>query len=404
MKNNEQALTKPILAALSILISIVICVSFYEPILMAFGYISTQSASVMLPVSGVDFSSFSTAETSSSALSEASTTEQETSEVSETEKVTEAAATTAALEDLSVQTNSDFVIYKTVSSIEQLTETPEDILDTMSKAEETAADDEVGGSIISKTYTTEGATDSFGMIYVKNTNDTQIDIEELLNEDADISINKEDPIVLIIHSHTTETYQILDRDFYASDFLTRDDDLSINVARVGDAIVEELEKAGYVVIHDTTVHDYSYSESYTNSAAAVERWLEMYPSIEIVIDVHRDAISTTDGTKYKPVTEIEGKNAAQVMIISGCQEEGNGITGFDDWEYNLLFALDLQNELETLFEGITRPLYFTAKKYVMNYTHNSILLEVGSDSSTLEEAVYAGKCVGIALSSLLDSY
>lgn len=408
MDKREQALTKPILLISSLLMLLVISICFYDPILSAFAHISVNSASEMLPSDGVDFSQINEVVQQVMAsrqeqLDDTTTTTSEVVEEDTTQQTTEDTQTTQTSQELVLE-ESEYVIYKTVASIEQLTQTPDDIIELIATAEQEAEDDVMDGEIYEKQYTNEGATDSYDNILVKNTNETQIDIEDLLNQDADITVNKDEPMVLIIHSHTTESYQILDRDFYAVDYLSKTDDLSLNVYRVGEAICEELEQAGYIVIHDSTVHDYTYSRSYSNSAAAVEEYLELYPSIQIVIDVHRDAIQTTDGTKYKPTAVIEGKKAAQLMIISGCQEEGNEITGFDDWEYNLLFALDFQSTLENMFSGITRPLYFTAKKYVMNYTRNSILLEVGSDSNTLEEAVYSGKLVGIALSSLLDSY
>lgn len=401
MDKREQALTKPILLVTGLIILLALSVYFYEPILLIFGHIGVSSASESLPSAGVDFSHINEVvqEVMASGQSESETIDETTTDISTTiaETTTQAATET-------VSHDNEFYIYKTVSSITELTQTPDDILELIAQAEETADSDMMDGEIYEKQYTTEGATDSYDYIYVKNTNETQIDIEDLLSQDADIAVNKDEPMVLIIHSHTTESYQILDRDFYAVDYLSKTDDLSLNVYRVGEAIAAELEEAGYIVIHDSTIHDYSYSKSYSNSAAAVEAYLEQYPSIQIVIDIHRDAIQTTDGVKYKPTAVIEGKKAAQVMIISGCQEDANGITDFDDWEYNLLFALDLQDTLETMFSGITRPLYFTAKKYVMNYTRNSVLIEVGSDANTLEEAVYSGKLVGIALSSLLDIY
>ena len=92
------------------------------------------------------------------------------------------------------------------------------------------------------------------------------------------------------------------------------------------------------------------------------------------------------------------------MIISGCQEEGNGITNLPDWEYNLAFALQLQQSLENNFPGITRPLYFCPRSYNMNMTHCSLLIEMGSDANTLEEAVYSGKCLGVALIDILKEY
>lgn len=283
--------------------------------------------------------------------------------------------------------------------------TPNDIKQVIAKYTEKASKDKAAGKITEQTYKSSGVTDSYGRVRVKNVNDTGINIKNLLNEKADLNItDKSKPAVLIFHTHTTETYQIIDRDFYAKGYSSRNNDSAYNMIRVGVAIKEELEKAGYTVIHDTTVYDYKYNGAYTRSREAIEKYLKQYPDIQIVLDVHRDAIQLNDGTKIKPVTEIEGKKCAQIMIISGCQESGNGITGFDDWKYNLTFAVQLQDKLEENFAGITRPLYFCPRKYNMDTSHCSVLLEMGSDANTLEEAVYSGKCLGVALADLMSDY
>ncbi len=283
--------------------------------------------------------------------------------------------------------------------------TPEDIKQVMKSYVEADEGSKKAGKISEQTYKSSGVTDSYGRVRVKNVNDTGINIKKLLGEKADLSItDKSKPAVLIFHTHTTETYQITDRGFYSEDFKPRSNDPSLNTVRVGTAIKEELEKAGYTVIHDTTIYDYKYNGAYTRSREAVSKHLEEHPEIQIVLDVHRDAIELNDGTKIKPVCEIDGKKCAQIMIISGCQESGNGITGFDDWRQNLTFAVQLQDKLEENFEGITRPLYFSPRKYNMDMSHCSVLLEMGSDANTLEEAVYAGKCLGVALADLMKNY
>lgn len=285
------------------------------------------------------------------------------------------------------------------------TATPEDIKQVMKSYVETDEGSKKAGKISEQTYKSSGVTDSYGRVRVKNVNDTGINIKKLLGEKADMNItDKSKPAVLIFHTHTTETYQITDRGFYSKDFKPRSNDPSLNTVRVGTAIKEELEKAGYTVIHDTTIYDYKYNGAYTRSREAVSKHLEKHPEIQIVLDVHRDAIELNDGTKIKPVCEIDGKKCAQIMIISGCQESGNGITGFDDWRQNLTFAVQLQDKLEENFEGITRPLYFSPRKYNMDMSHCSVLLEMGSDANTLEEAVYAGKCLGVALADLMKNY
>ena len=239
---------------------------------------------------------------------------------------------------------------------------------------------------------------------VKNVNKTDISIEKILNERIDLSVSADKPSVLIFHTHTTETYQILDRGFYETNFATRTKDASKNMVRVGEEICKEIEKAGYKVIHDKEIHDLSYNGAYAHSRKKIEEYLKKYPSIQIVLDIHRDAIQQSDGSKIKPTAIIQDKKAAQIMIISGCQEEGNPIENFPDWRYNLTFAVHLQNQLEKMYQGITRPLYFCPRKYNMNVSHCSLLVEIGSDANTLEEAVYTGKCLGSALGEIMKEY
>lgn len=287
---------------------------------------------------------------------------------------------------------------------ENLAKTDSDVAALMKKAKESSAKDKKDGAISDYKYTKDGATDIFGKIRVKNTNKTDIDIETFLNKKADLKLSKDEPSVLIYHTHTTETYQLNDRDFYAVGSKSRSDKEDRNMIRVGKAICDQLEKAGYKVIHLTEVYDKPYDGAYTRSRKAVSEYLEKYPSIEITLDIHRDAIQRSDGTKIAPTVEINGSKAAQIMIISGCQEKDNGITNLPDWKYNLTFALQLQQSLEKSFPGITRPVFFCARSYNMGLTHNSLLVEIGSDANTLAEAVYTGKCLGSALAALMKEY
>ena len=282
--------------------------------------------------------------------------------------------------------------------------TPQDVLDRMAKAKQTASNDKKGGTLLEKRYTNEGVTDQKGVVRVKNTNDTDLDLAALLRKKADLSVTKEKPSVLIFHTHTTETYQLLDRPYYATTFASRSNDKGQNMVRVGDEICAQLEAAGFKVLHDTEIYDARYTGAYEHSRTAVKRYLEENPSIQITLDIHRDAILPDRTTKIKPTAEVNGKKAAQVMIISGCQEEGNGVTDFPDWRENLVFALQLQKQMETAFPGLTRPLFFCPRRYNMHLTHCSLLIEVGADGNTLEEAVYSGRCIGRALADLMEKY
>ena len=284
-----------------------------------------------------------------------------------------------------------------------LTATPDDIRALTKQAKKETAGQKAG-AIRTQTFTTEGVTDTVGNVRIKNINRTKIDAAALLRKKAALSVDGSAPAVLIFHTYTTESYQYLDRGYYTAGFPTRDNDSGRNMVRVGDEICAELERMGFAVLHDTEIHDARYTGAYERSRAAVQRYQKQYPSLQVLLDIHRDAIQQKDGVKIKPTATVNGKKAAQVMIISGCQESGNGVTDFPNWQQNLVFALQLQEKLETAFPGLTRPLFFAPRRYNMHLSPCSLLLEVGSDSNTLEEAAYSGRLIGHALALLLADY
>lgn len=292
----------------------------------------------------------------------------------------------------------------TVPTVAQITDTPQDILEKMEAAKASYTNGERAGSIVEKQYDADNATAVFNNITVRNTTPSHtIDIQSALEKSATLSIaDKAEPTVLIFHTHTTECYELLNLGWYTTDYLTRSTDASINMVRVGDAICEELEKMGIGVIHDTEIHDTKYTGAYDRSRESIEKIMAENPTIQIVIDVHRDAIKQSDGTRIKPTATVNGKKAAQIMIIAGC-EDGK-VTSFPTWEENLTFALQLQQAAETKYPGLMRPILFSARKYNMDITPCSVLLEMGSDSNTLEEAEYSGRLIGTALGDLINQY
>lgn len=282
--------------------------------------------------------------------------------------------------------------------------TPSDIRSLMEEAQANGQNDKKDGDIKEFTYGSDGATDKYERVIVRNTNKAEINIKEILSQKSDLSVNKSEPSVLIFHSHTTESYQLLDRSFYAVGFIPRSNDENRNMVRVGEEICREIEKAGYKVIHDKKIHDYVYSSAYDDSRKSVIEYLKKYNSIKVILDIHRDAIQTDDGTKIKPVTTLMGRKAAQLMIITGCGEEGSGVENFPHWRQNLIFACELQDVLEEKFPTITRPVFFCPRRYNMNLSHTSLLVEVGSDANTLDEACFSGRCLGAAVSEILSRY
>ena len=281
--------------------------------------------------------------------------------------------------------------------------TPNDIQKLIDEAKKQLANASHDGKIVSRQYDNSGATTVYGKVAVQNRTSQKMDIKKVLAEPVDLKIeDKTKPTILIYHTHTTESYQMLDTDWFTKSYQTRSNLATRNMVRVGDEIVAQLEAAGFAVIHDTKIYDATYNGAYYRSEDAIEAYQKKYPQLQVLLDIHRDAIQTNDTTRIKPVATINGKKAAQIMIISGC--EGGGVTDFPDWRYNLRFATQLQKICEESYPGLMRPLYFCNRQYNMHKSHCSLLLEMGSDSNTLDEAAYSGRMLGKALAQLLENY
>ena len=286
-----------------------------------------------------------------------------------------------------------------------LTVTPEDIIKSTEKLMKDFENKkyEYDGDIVERTFTDNQATDSYMNVHVRNvTADSEIDIESILNAGCTLPVDDcSEPVVLIYHTHSTESYMFSDNGKFSSDYPTRNDDRKVNMIRVGDEITAVLESKGIGVIHDRSIYDKTYTGAYDTSRAGIEKILEKYPTIVITLDIHRDAIYYDDYTRVKPTAIADGKKASQMMIITGAQ--GGNVTSFPDWETNLSFALNLQNALNTEYENLMKPVYFCNRKYNMDITPYSLLIEVGTDVNTLEESAYSGRLLGSVLADYIKN-
>lgn len=205
------------------------------------------------------------------------------------------------------------------------------------------------------------------------------------------------PQVLIMHTHATESYTPGAGKYYDKRYNWRSSDNNNNMVAVGAVLAKELEAAGIGVIHDTTQHDYpSYNGAYERSEETVKAYLKKYPTIKVVFDLHRDAIAQGDEEIVKPVININGKDAAQMMIIA-CVDDGK--IGIPNWEQNFRFAANLGDHIETVYPELTRPIFLSYRKYNQHLTTGSLLLEFGTHASSLEEAKYSAELVGKAVAS-----
>lgn len=263
-------------------------------------------------------------------------------------------------------------------------------------------DEQHRGEIICETFLSRLSGSSY--VYYKNacirnyTSHSAESVAQYAAAKVGFSLDSEGPQVLIYHTHTTESYELADRGYFEKGSSSRTTDTQRSVAAVGRVIVDTLNKNGIEALHDDTLHDYpSYNGGYTRSRKTVGEYLEKYPSIKVVIDIHRDAIER-NGKRVKPTVEINGKNAAQIMIISGCDD---GTMNIPNWKDNIAFAAKLQDSVSTMYEGLARPLMFDYREYNFALSGGSLLIEVGGHANTLEEAAYSGQLIAQALTKTL---
>ncbi|GMB10291.1 MAG: stage II sporulation protein P [Candidatus Improbicoccus devescovinae] len=231
--------------------------------------------------------------------------------------------------------------------------------------------------------------------YVKNATNSGIDVGYYFKNKVNLKPkNAKTPSVLIFHTHTSESYINEDLKFFNDSFSSRSQDCRYTVVAVGEEIVNALQESGIKAIHDKTVHDYpGFSGSYSRSAATVKNNIKKFPSIKLVIDIHRDSIGDKETGKIKPIFMNNNQKSSQIMIVSG--------HGFPNWEKNFSIAVKLQHKCETMFPGFTRPLIIRDAKYNQNLTPGSLLIEIGSDVNTIEEAKRSGKMLGSSIAEVI---
>jgi stage II sporulation protein P len=238
--------------------------------------------------------------------------------------------------------------------------------------------------------------------YVKNlTHHSAEEVKSLMLSPVSFSVDKNSaqPQILIYHTHATESYTPTADMDCTSGYSWRNTDKAQNMVAVGKTMTDTLNRLGYNTIQDTTLHDYpSYNGSYDLSEETVKKYLEKYPSIKIVLDVHRDAVER-NGSLINPVITSQGIKYAQIMIISGCD---NGYMNMPNYRENLKFATNLQNQLAKDTPGLVRPILFDYRNYNQQLSTGSILVEIGTHGSTLQQAKNSAEAFAISLANMLD--
>ena len=237
-----------------------------------------------------------------------------------------------------------------------------------------------------------------GTVYFKNETDYAIDMTSLLQKDSPVALGEQGVQVLIMHTHGTEAYTQSPGHAYVASGEYRTTDSSANMLRVGQEICDILNDRGVSAVHSRTLNDYpAYNGSYNRALKDIQAHIQQYPTIQLVIDVHRDAIATGN-TYYKTAAEVDGQQTAQLMFVTGTDAGG---LSHDYWQDNLAFQAQLHDRLNSTYPGIMRPMSIRASRFNQHIRKGSMLLEVGACGNTLEEALAAAQIFANTLADAL---
>lgn len=205
-------------------------------------------------------------------------------------------------------------------------------------------------------------------------------VKKLLSADLRIKKNRKKPQILIFHTHGgSEAFCD-----------SKSGDVSQSIVGVGTTLTYYLKKHGYNVIHDTTRYDIingkiDRNRAYNNAAEHVKRTLQKYPSIQVIIDLHRDGV----GNKVHRTTVINGKRTAQVMFFNGLSRNRSGNIGYlynPNLQYNLAFSLQLKLKCMENYNDFAKPVYLKGYRYNLHLRKRALLIELGNENNTLQEA------------------
>ena len=242
-----------------------------------------------------------------------------------------------------------------------------------------------------------------GIGYLNNETFYKPNINELLKTDVTSALIQE-PLVLVLHTHTSEGYLSDTATYLEGDLgeitYTREEER--NMLAVGRAFISALNKNGITAIHCTVMHDESgLAGSYGRAAESIRFFREHYPSIRYVVDLHRDAILTSEGEYVRAATEIEGKSVAQILPVVGSNAGG---WEHDAWEGNLALALQMRQVLNQNNTALCRPVMIKSATYNQEMAPFAILLEIGTGANSIDEALAAATLAGEAFAKVILSH
>ena len=228
-------------------------------------------------------------------------------------------------------------------------------------------------------------------------NETDYEVSADLFKDEQLSFSKS-PHILIMHTHTTECYTPTEETPISDNGRSTDDNK--NMIAIGNIFAEEFEKLGIKVTHDTTYHDYpSYQSAYGRSLATAQKILKDNSDIEIILDIHRDAITQTDGTRVKLTKEINNIRHAQIMLVCGTDRSG---LNHPDWRNNLNFAIKIQEKMNELYPGLMRNINLRQERFNQHLTKGSLIIEVGTHGNYLDEAKNSAHLIASVIGNIIN--
>ena len=225
------------------------------------------------------------------------------------------------------------------------------------------------------------------------------DKQTLLLQPSSLDFQQDGPTVLIVHTHSSEAYTMEAGFEYPESDELRTQDSRYSVIRIGDEIAQILQDAGIEVLHDTEPNDYpNYNGAYERMRQTIEGYLAAYPTIQMVLDLHRDAAEDAGGVPVALTAYPDGEACAELMLVVGTDEGG---LSHPDWQENLANALKLQALLNRSAPGLCRDLDLRTERFNQHETPGSLLVEVGASGNTLAEALRSARILGNALVKLI---
>lgn len=229
------------------------------------------------------------------------------------------------------------------------------------------------------------------LVQVQYAANVRPDLNALISQPLQWDLYGEEPTVLIIHTHGTESYTRKGKP-YKESAAYRTLDENYNMLFIGQQVADLLNSQGIPTIQDRQLHDYpSYNGSYSHARKAIQEYLEQYPSIQLILDLHRDA-SEGSGSQLRTLAQVEGQKAAQLMVVIGANHKNH--------EENTALGLKLHAQLETQAPGITRPMQLRGQRFNQDLLPGMLLIEVGAAGNSHEEALLAAAQLAQALTAL----